>query len=400
MSIFKKAIGDIAIEDVIAFCKEGIEEGIRVEYKSNWTDNPKLAREIASFANTYGGILLIGVNEKDRKPIIPLTGVDIYNGIDERLTSIVFKSINPPVFPEIKICPFKDDPKKAVILIRVDESNDTPHRVEQDTKIYIRVSSQKEPQLAPFEEIEWLMNRRKKAIENRDRLLSRAADRFINKYSMGPTRGISVIPLYPHYSFVNYSDLQNVINRSNITKGDGYSFPAGKNGQPQPRTLQDSLIYSEGNRRVGIKHMEINSYGLIYYKEDYFQDENKQPQSRDVINIELTLGMIYKVLLFSLKYYKETGYGGNILIHLSFEEIKGKRLFDNGNNSNFPASEFDSSMNIKKEIAVHKLTDNLPKISEDFYRELLWSFGHRYKITPNDYLISLLEDVIKSWPTI
>src|SRR5208283_703610 len=220
MSLYTKAINDIAIEDVISFCTQSNEEGIRLEYKKDFSSrdaNRQIAKEIASFANTYGGILLIGIEEIDRKPMLPVVGIPNQEGLDEKVNSIALKAINPPVFPEIKICTVNEDSQNVVIVVRVHESNETPHRIEQDTKVYIRVASQNEPVLAPFEEIEWLINRREKAVANRKRLLKRAQIRFSNKYQqpknpdtkvlttlqppeeyvLPPTREISVIPLYP-----------------------------------------------------------------------------------------------------------------------------------------------------------------------------------------------------------
>jgi predicted HTH transcriptional regulator len=91
------------------------------------------------------------------------------------------KNIYPPVFPETKICRFGNNHEKAVVVIRVQESDETPHTVERTTGIYVRVESQNEPQRARYEEIEWLINRREKAVENRERLLRRAEERFDNQ---------------------------------------------------------------------------------------------------------------------------------------------------------------------------------------------------------------------------
>jgi predicted HTH transcriptional regulator len=183
MSIFVKPINEIEFEDVRAFCDEQIEENRRLEYKrafSSKDEKKQIAKEISAFANTHGGIILVGVGEKDRKPKLPIDGIDNVRGLNEKVTSIAFKNIYPPIFPEIQVCKFGDNLEKVVVVIIVQESDETPHTVENTTGIYVRVDSQNEPQRAPFEEIEWLMNRRKKAVENRERLLRRAEERFNN----------------------------------------------------------------------------------------------------------------------------------------------------------------------------------------------------------------------------
>lgn len=395
MSLFTKSLKDIGINDVIAFCGEGIEEGIRIEYKEDWTDNKKLAREIASFANTYGGLLLIGIAERDRKPILPLTGIDLEEGIDEKITSISFKGINPPVFPEIKICEMKDNPRKAVIVIRVYESDDTPHRVEQDTKVYIRVSSQKEPVLAPFEEIEWMMNRRKKALDNSDRLLSRARKRFFEKYKktgpdpqpgqrqvgigtlsglrppeykVPPTRGILIIPLYPHQEIIMYLDLVSVINRSVAS-----NFPAYRISHRDYISTQDSIIYCTSGQEIS--HTEINSFGLVFHKEDFSLDEHNYHGDKSLIDIDTTLGMIYSILSFALNFYKNVGFWGSIKIDLTFDQILMRKLSFGHTDQKFSKNQFDNQIIVERKTTVFELVDNIDETVIDIFKEFLWSFG-------------------------
>ena len=46
-----------ALEQLVS---DGIEEGLFVEYKREWVSH-KVARAVASFANTYGGTLIVGI---------------------------------------------------------------------------------------------------------------------------------------------------------------------------------------------------------------------------------------------------------------------------------------------------------------------------------------------------
>ncbi len=61
--MFTKLASDITFSDIKEFC-DGYSEGVRVEYKQQMTkDIPKI---ISSFANTQGGIFIIGV-----EPVVP-----------------------------------------------------------------------------------------------------------------------------------------------------------------------------------------------------------------------------------------------------------------------------------------------------------------------------------------
>ena len=67
-----------------AFCDELIEENSRLEYKkafSSKDEKKQIAKEISAFVNTHGGIILVDVDEKDRKPKLPIDGIDYAKGL-------------------------------------------------------------------------------------------------------------------------------------------------------------------------------------------------------------------------------------------------------------------------------------------------------------------------------
>lgn len=74
--LFLKPISDLTFEDVEEFCKR-FRENIRVEYKSTFDDNvkKKLPRLLSSFANSYGGILIVGVSAPASVPQAPFEGI-------------------------------------------------------------------------------------------------------------------------------------------------------------------------------------------------------------------------------------------------------------------------------------------------------------------------------------
>ena len=46
-----------------------IKETLNLEYKKEMIDGNKFARKVASFANTSGGIIILGIEEKDYLPV-------------------------------------------------------------------------------------------------------------------------------------------------------------------------------------------------------------------------------------------------------------------------------------------------------------------------------------------
>jgi predicted HTH transcriptional regulator len=140
MSIWHKEIDQITFADVDTFCLAGIAEGTRLDYK---VDVPKeLAKIVAAFANTLGGMIMLGV-DADRttnKPIWPPTkGMLSKRGIDEQITQICRDNIYPPVQPQISdVLPNEKLPGHVVTVVRVDESREAPHAINNGRHVYVR----------------------------------------------------------------------------------------------------------------------------------------------------------------------------------------------------------------------------------------------------------------------
>jgi len=221
MSLWYKQPEDITYNDIDAFCMQQLPEGLRLDYK---LDIPKdLAKLVAAFANTQGGLIIFGV-EADKtanKPVWPSAkGMAKTNGIDERITAICRDGIYPPVRPQIS--PIIDNPNPAgtvLTVVRIDESPEAPHAV--DGLVYERTGSQLKPsRLSRINKIAYLLRRRNRIEKERLAIVLRELKRasrqiadiritlaanagFVptspaSKHPSGlPVRWASVIPAYP-----------------------------------------------------------------------------------------------------------------------------------------------------------------------------------------------------------
>jgi predicted HTH transcriptional regulator len=159
--LYIKPINDITWDDVETFCLQKIPENAYLDYKRDFPTH--LEKIIAAMANTLGGIILIGVAEdKENKPIVPVKGVDFKKGLSERVMNIILTNITPPVFPEIAVpCNKRGD--KALLVVRIPQSHQTPHAIAENTEVYIRTGNRNKPErIASINEIEWLRDHRKK----------------------------------------------------------------------------------------------------------------------------------------------------------------------------------------------------------------------------------------------
>ncbi len=381
MNIIISPIDKIQFQDIVLFCNEQIEEGTRVEYKREFPKNKNIAKKIASFANTFGGVLLIGVDENDRKPCLPLIGFDFIDGLEEKITSICLQNINPPVIPEVGIYRNDEDESKCVVLVRIAESDQTPHRVENDTEIYVRANSQSEPIKATWEQVEWLVNRRKLAVANRIRLLERANNRFnafSHKIRSKAFRNTYVIPLFPNRILLNLKDFREIIAKRALNIFN-QNFPYNIRDSI---TQNESQIFSsaakdEASILRSVKYVEINQFGLIWNKEDLW--ENYEHGSENQIQPHFVMQQLYFTFAFAIKFYEELGFWGSLEIGHNMEGIKGNILSiyksDYDRKPNEGKSKFDNSFRLSKTYTTIELKNKFDDIIFGFFRNFLWSCG-------------------------
>jgi len=122
------------LKDIIS---EG--ESSTVEFKRKISSLQKISKEISAFANTKGGLIIIGVDDDGT-----IVGVSSEKEeIDQIITACNFHII-PPVEPSFDIISLK---KKDILIVYINESDNKPHKIIEenpDTKkpikrAYIRV---------------------------------------------------------------------------------------------------------------------------------------------------------------------------------------------------------------------------------------------------------------------
>lgn len=117
-------------------------ERARIEYKRELGNGNKVMEAIAALANTFGGVVLIGVDE-DKQGADRLTGVD--SSERDRLARMCWDKLVPPYSPEI--IPIKldaDDKYVLAVLIDPDYAR-RPVMVTQGNKIPVRIEGNNEP---------------------------------------------------------------------------------------------------------------------------------------------------------------------------------------------------------------------------------------------------------------
>jgi hypothetical protein len=404
MSIFRKKIDDISIDDVEQFITDKHPENIRLEYKSGFSSadtNQQIAKEVSAFANQQGGVLIYGIIEESGKTRKP----DAVIGIDKSLTprqkiqSVCLDHIYPPVVPEIQECELKSDTSKVVVVVRVDMSDEAPHTINQRTGFYIRVQDRSDPREMNEEEITMLLNRRAKIVEQRDRLLQRTYRRVfppdVKRNFMLTPSILIVTPIYPMYPLIDRGRLYDVYNTSEVKGGQGFPLETDR-----IRTASDSIyayISAKDEDKLTVRkerYGELNIFGQVSYYENAIHNFN----SAEGVWLGYELRNLYLMIKFTANFYKNIGYWGIIKFILRMESCRGVKLLSPRDGYGFSdelgTMELDSELNIERDSSVMEITDKPEEFIESIFQEYLWNVGlsvHRANEMPVGYWLDKIK---------
>jgi ATP-dependent DNA helicase RecG len=113
------------------------QEGKTLEFKRDLSSPEKVLRALVAFANTSGGVLVIGVEDATRK----VTGVTDVLMEEERLANLISESISPKLIPSLEIMPWR---KKQLLAVEIHPSPSRPHYLNKlgpVDGIFVRVGS-------------------------------------------------------------------------------------------------------------------------------------------------------------------------------------------------------------------------------------------------------------------
>ncbi|MGW0467623.1 AlbA family DNA-binding domain-containing protein [Streptomyces sp. NPDC003027] len=120
-SLFAASAADLTIERIRALAARPDQvESLTLESKRAYSFG--LVKTIAAMANTYGGMILVGINDKAEPGVERVVGVDAQETID-KIASTCSEKLDPPWEPTFFTVPFDDDSGRSVVVIRVDPTS-------------------------------------------------------------------------------------------------------------------------------------------------------------------------------------------------------------------------------------------------------------------------------------
>lgn len=376
--MFTKPLSQVEYPDVESFCN-AFGEGVRVEYKSEMIKEiPKI---ISTFANTLGGIIVIGVEtDKVQNKVTAINGIDNKPGIEESIISSSLQGIYPSVIPEIKIIDIPGKKNKILVVIKVHESKDAPHAIQNSTRVYIRTGSTSQPyELAEIDRIEYMLKRREKSTELKRELIQDARLRVdgLLRVIDGPREPyfyVAISPVFPYRPLISLDELYGFCSKVPYNSTQYL-------GVDDPQRIADGICKFYG-KSGDFTYREINHSGLVFACESLDKRPSRWKRGGDKEDEKLYvvfaqfIFIIGRALKLAKLFYDKCGYLGNVEIGVSVRNISGECLLYN--EEGFPQFDnyksIDSSTYSSEIIAVEDIDSKLLDIVTSLTRNILWVF--------------------------
>lgn len=152
-------------------------EGWRHDYTEQWGDSSLM--KIAAFANTFGGVLVVGVKKGQKDVTCEVSGVESDSEYKTRIASSIAANISPVPSYEVFECHRPDASNKRLCVVRVRESTSihliTKKGISQP--VYVRNEDQAVPADAP--QLRRLIEREKRTPVDLGETSRRATDLLV-----------------------------------------------------------------------------------------------------------------------------------------------------------------------------------------------------------------------------
>ena len=335
--MFTKLANEIDFSDIEAFCREW-GEGVRVEYKSK-TTTESLRKTISSFANTQGGILIIGVDadKECNKARFPIQGIPNDGGIEEWIVQSATDGIYPSILPEVIICDVPGETGNVVVVVRVEESQQAPHAIQNTDRLYIRVASVTQPHKpkdeskikdAGIDRIEYLLKRREEPQRITRQILERIEERVRNHCSHLDAPNLELIarPVFPYRPVITAPEIHEYMVL------DPAIPTTDRNIDLMTRRVTGGVRHVDD--RNGFSYTEWNEYGIFYRREilswkpwlDYNTSSNSPVDTGNYLDADDIAASIFKHIGTSKYFLQRCKYFGNIEISVRIFHIYRRKL--------------------------------------------------------------------------
>ncbi len=382
MSIFTKPLTQLQATDLEELLTDQAVENVRLEFKSNLPDKDETLKKLSSFANTFGGYLVVGAkaNSSDGR-IEALPGVDVQAGYKQKIVDWCFGGSTPPLTVEVS------DPisvpsgnNKVCYVIHVGESDVAPHFLNGRRGVWIRTdefSSRFEARFADESELRLLFDRRKLIRERRDGLLERARKRFDTytarthtdasgkRTRLGSCLELCVVPRFPARPLCGQDEFKGRVQESRMSWRQ-VTFPDP--GSPILSQHESAIVLGASR---GVSIFEINIWGMLFYATQLERDHHHEAG----IHVFEFVGYLLLFIKHAGVMISSLGYAGPIYIEITLNSLLEAQWLNphGGGFSRQRGSELDDSVSFSLATTSDLLRDASDSVVADLVRYVFFA---------------------------
>jgi len=378
----------MGLAEVTELYTDHVPEGIRLEYKSQVPQGDsdlkdEMAKAISSFANTFGGYFVVGIStDADGNPVA-MNGVPAVPGYSQRVASIGYQDVYPPLIPTVSN-PIALANGNVIYVVYQDLSLEAPHFRTRRRGAYVRTnefSQRFEPQLATWDELRFLANRRAEAVRLRDSFISQSRERggrLIPQevWNRNPsTLMVWTSPAFPARPLVDHGSLQDAIERSRV-RTRGAMFPLG-----DPLSVKDTIGLIQPAMP---QYVESNTYGVSFALDPFGDEAHAR-----AIPAAWVLSYILIWIRYGVGFLRACGYDGQLHTRVTLFRVGGKevtwRPHDFGNDRYIC---HENEISVEAEDTVQSAAESLGRLALRLFRPLVFGAGWRQVFeAPDAYLL-------------
>jgi hypothetical protein len=371
----------ITVEHVRAFCGN-FSEGLRVEYKANLDASvrEKIAKVISSFANSQGGVLVVGIATDKGVPQPPFVGFAEPRREELPLTieNICLQNLYPPLVPNVTLVS-SDEEGKVFLVVEVEASYQAPHAIENSTKVYVRTGNAGTPyDLAELDLILDLVKRRRDPLELRNTLVTRARSHSAgNTISATPWMEVSICPVYPRAELCGTAETSKFLAELQFQS----SFNTVLLPYNSLRRVPDGAASVSPHKQVTIanQYFELSKYGLLFASRPFgtrpwghAEDPQRHMVFGDLLHVLLQLTACAN------RFYTNR-FAGDLLVSVSVASVRNQAMcfFDDAIEQGFGVDDFRclaDTVSVQNVVSTELLKSGKARILGDTLTELAWAF--------------------------
>jgi hypothetical protein len=339
MSIFTTPLSDVKYNDLQELLQESAVENVRLEFKAEVPSKEQVLKKLSSFANTYGGFLLVGATASSSDGRLSgLPGVDPQNNYKQQIVQWCFDGASPPLVVQVSdAIPVPGNTGKVCYVLFVPESELAPHFLNGRKGVWVRTdefSQRYDPQLATENEIRHLLDRRKLTQNRRQDLVQRSRERFEAWRTQQPIGSgppdqvearisISIGPTFPANPVCEQANLAQLFRSARLNWRQT-QFPV-----PRARFVsqhESTLLLTSAAESAFVGLIEANTWGMLYYATELEKrgSAKSSPDNTPAgIHVYATAGYLLAFVKHAQLMLSKWTYEGPLIVNVSLSGILG-----------------------------------------------------------------------------